>query len=285
MFNNNKHDKMPDNKPHLPAWARMPINRCNIPAVILGSLTFQAHPVSLYLDGIREFHKDLFETLNRTNDRERRAMHFVDYMTVHFRLHQPEDAGLQPGDTDKRIHADYLHMLRGWLFDADSREAAILKSWVESRFGLRTRYHKGALGDYSGVEYQRYLHDSARGLYATNALEAQLDLLYSYCQYELSLDMKNRQHIMLYRGVNNLDQYDLLERKNKGHRVVIMNNLNSFTRNRERADEFGDHVIEMHTPRQKILFYSDLLPGKFKGEEEVMVLGGVYEILISQELC
>jgi NAD+--dinitrogen-reductase ADP-D-ribosyltransferase len=271
---------MPDQKPQLPAWARMPINRCNLPAVILGSLTFQAHPVSLYLDGVREFHKALFEKLNKINDREQRAAHFMDYMTVQFRLHQMEDAGLSEGDENKRIKADYLHVLRGWLFDSDSRDGATLKGWAESRFGLRTRFHKGNFGDYTGVEYQRYLQECTRGLYATNALEAQLDLLYTFCQYELSLQMKNVQHMMLYRGVNNLDQFDILQVQEKGHRVMVLNNLNSFTRNRERADEFGDHILEVNTPRQKILFYPDLLPGKFKGEEEVIVLGGSYEALI-----
>ena len=61
---------------------------------------------------------------------------------------------------------------------------------------------------------------------------------------------------------------------------MLLNNLSSFTSNRERADEFGDYVLEVRVPWQKIMFYSDLLPGKLKGEEEVVVIGGVYDVVI-----
>ena len=40
--------------PSLPTWARLPINRCNLPAAILGSLTYQRHPVPLKLDGVED---------------------------------------------------------------------------------------------------------------------------------------------------------------------------------------------------------------------------------------
>ena len=36
----------------LPAYARLPINRCNLPASILCSLSYQRHPVPLKLDGV-----------------------------------------------------------------------------------------------------------------------------------------------------------------------------------------------------------------------------------------
>ena len=265
----------------LPSYARLPINRCNLPAVILGSLSFQHHPTAIYIDGVHELHKELFEALANIQSHQQRADHFMNYMVVHFRMHQLEDAGLMSGDSNKRKNADYLRMLRGWLFDADSREAAVLKSWVESRFGLLTRYHKSDLADYSDKNYQVYLQERSRGLYATNALEAQLDLLYSYCQYELALKYDNKQHLQLYRGVNRIDSYEILEREDKHQAIVLLNNLNSFTRERERADEFGDYILETEVPRQKILFYSNLLPGIFSGEEEMLVIGGVYEVKIT----
>lgn len=281
MINNNKHDNSVATKTSLPANARLPVNRCNLPAVILGSLSFQHHPSALFIDGIDELHKALFKTLNTIQTHKHRAEYFMDYMIVHFRMHKLEDAGLMSGEKNKRAKADYLRMLRGWLFDADSREAAVLKSWVESRFGLLTRYHKGCLGDYTGDNYQLYLHDRSQGLYATNALEAQFDLLYSYCQYELALKHSDRQLMNLYRGINKLDSYEILKRDNKHQATVLLNNLNSFTSNRERACEFGDTILEMTVPWQKILFYSDLLPGMFSGEEEVLVIGGVYNVNIA----
>lgn len=265
----------------LPAYARLPINHCNLPSVILGSLSFQQHPVALALDGVHVLHKALFEKLNTLDEHKNRAEYFMDYMVVHFRMNRLEEAGLGDGDNNKRVNADYLRLLRGWLFDADSRDAAVLKSWVERRFGLLTRYHKGDLGDYSDKNYQVYLHEQTRGLYATNALEAQIDLLYSYCQYELALKYAERQHIQLYRGINRIDSYEILKRNSKSQATVLLNNLNSFTSNYERANEFGDYILETDVPWQKILFYSDLLPGMFSGEEEMLVIGGVYKVNIT----
>lgn len=281
MVSNNKHDNSQRAKTSLPGYARLPVNHCNLPAVILGSLSFQLHPTDLFIDGVHELHRNFFDTLKTLNSPAKRADYFMDYMTVQFRMHRLEEIGVMQGDTNKRIKADYLHVLRGWLFDADSREAAVLKSWVESRFGLLTRYHKGDLGDYSGINYQIYLHERSRGVYATNALEAQIDLLYSYCQYELALTYAENHHIKLYRGVNRVDQYEILEHHDKNRAIVLLNNLNSFTRNRERADEFGDYILEVDVPWQKILFYSNLLPGMFSGEEEVLVIGGVYKVNIT----
>jgi NAD+--dinitrogen-reductase ADP-D-ribosyltransferase len=56
-------DRVPSPSSSLPAAARLPLNRCNLPAVILGSLTYQRHPVPLEIDGVRAFHHDLFELL------------------------------------------------------------------------------------------------------------------------------------------------------------------------------------------------------------------------------
>jgi len=125
----------------LPAYARLPINRCNLPASILGGLTFQKHPAALQLDGVRELHASLLDVLAREPIPRERARRFREYMALSFLLDHPEEAGLDPQDGRGRSRADYLRLLRGWLFDPDGREAAVLKGWVESRFGLLPRSH------------------------------------------------------------------------------------------------------------------------------------------------
>ncbi len=264
--------------PPLPESARLPINHCNLPASILGSLSFQEHPVPLELDGVRRSHVALLDNLDKLSGQLERARFFMDYMSVHFRLHRPEDAG---ADRKSRKNADYLRLLRGWFFDPNGKEAAVLKSWVESRFGLLPRYHKGELDDFNGPSYQRYLADRSQGLYNTNALEAQLDLLYSYCQYELLAGHAYNGHMRLYRGVNRVDSYDIVKRIDKHRAIVLLNNLNSFTDQRERADEFGDYILETSVPLQKIFWFPGLLPGKLKGENEMLVIGGMYRVVIS----
>ena len=265
----------------MPSAARLSINRCNLPAVILGGLTYQRHPVPLEIDGIRAFHGDLFQLLKPIKVHRERAECFVDYMSVHFCLDDLEEAGLSPGRVRKaRRNANYLRMVRGWSFDSDGREGAVLKHWVETRFGLLARHHGGPLDGRDSDAYHRYLAEGSRGLYATNALEAQLDLLYTYCQYELTRQHPDETHLTLYRGTNRIDEHEVLERGGDRRYRVLLNNLNSFTSARERADEFGDYILETQVPMPKILFYNSLLPGMLKGEDECVVIGGVYEVTI-----
>ncbi len=267
--------------PSLPTSARLPINRCNLPAVILGGLTFQRHPSALIIDGVRALHGDLFPLLGALDDPAARAALFMDYMTVYFRLESLEDAGWNEDSRHKRHKADYLRMARGWHFDPNGREGAVLKSWVESRFGLLPRYHNGPLQDKGGEAYCGYLEARASGLYNTNALESQLDLLYTYCQEELARRFPDRTHMRLYRGVNRLDEHEVLEKTGRRECIVLLNNLNSFTACRERADEFGDYILEADVPVSKIFFFTRLLPGMLKGENEYVVIGGVHEVTMS----
>lgn len=267
----------PEKIPTLPAGARLPINRCNLPAVILGSLTFQRHPTALHIDGVAELHHKLFRLLAPLEHPEHRAHLFMDYLAAHFLLDAPEQAGLDQSSRLDRHKADYLRVLRGWSFDADGREGAVLKGWVESRFGLLPRHHGAPIRDAGDAAYRAYVEARAQGLYNTNALEAQLDLLYAYCQYELARQHPHTSHLRLYRGVNRLERHDLLVADEKNP-VILLNNASSFTDQRERADEFGDRILEVEVPLPKVLAWSRLLPGRLTGEDEYIVIGGVYEV-------
>lgn len=263
----------------LPRHARLPVNRCNLPPQILGSLTFQQHPAALQIDGVQALHGHFFENLDAIADAGQRAAAFQDFMRASFFLDRPDEAGLQAGrQRVRRDQADYLRMLRGWMFDADGREAAVLKGWVESRFGLLPRSHRGPLGDFSGDNYQSYLAARSRGLYNTNALEAQFDLLYTYCQYELSRRYPGQQHLRLFRGTNRIEAHDVLARPSRGSWILLLNNLTSFSGDAERADEFGDVIITSRVPLAKILYMPGLFPGTLKGEQEYLVIGGVYRV-------
>ncbi len=265
--------------PSLPPWARLPINRCNLPSVVLGSLSFQDAPEDLRLDGVFPFHAELFAMLDSLPGKAARAERFIDYMTVHFCLETPEEAG---GERKRhRTKADYTRMLRGWFFDADGREAAVIKGWVESRFGLLTRFHKGRLRIGDAIADARFVEERSRGVYATHALDSQLDLLYAYAQYELAKPADAPAHLTLYRGVNAIDDFDILERTGPREATVVLNSMNSFTADPDRAGEFGDNILEARIPRQKVFCASDLLPGRLKGENEVMVIGGAYRVRLT----
>ena len=268
-----------DDKASLPREARRPINRCNLPAVVLGSLIYQQYPSPLLLDGVAELHGDLFRRLEAAVP-GMRAEVFRDYMTVHFRLERPEEVGFT-GRRKSRVKANYVRMIRGWSFDSDSREGAVLKGWVESRFGLMPRYHGQSLRDPSGAAYRQYLEMRSAGLYGTNALEAQLDLLYAFSQWELLRRHPGVQHVTLYRGVNRLADYEVLSKGEGGNHIILLNNLNSFTCSRERACEFGDYILAVNVPLTKIFFHCGLLPGVLQGEDEFLVIGGVVDVTLS----
>jgi len=261
----------------LPRSACLPINRCNLPAVILGSLTFQQHPARLTIDGVQALHHDLIHRLDAINDAGNRAQQFIDYMAVHFNLHAPEEMGLTKETRLDRSKADYQRLLRGWAFDAEGRDAAVMKGWVESRFGLLPRFHQQPIRSTDDAAYHAYQHAVAEGLYNTNSLEAQLDLLYCYCQYELYRQHPDTTHLMLFRGSNDIEHITLNSKSNHGKTLLLLNNLNSFSVNVERASEFGDQVFSIEVPLSKIVFYSELLPRYLKAENEYIVLGGVYE--------
>lgn len=272
-----------DDKASLPRDARLTINRCNLPAVVLGSLTYQKYPAPLLLDGVAEFHGDLFRRLAAAPT-EARAEVFRDYLTVNFRLNWPQEAGLNTsvgGLRKGRAKASFVRVLRGWSFDSDSRDAAVLKGWVESRFGLTPRYHGQPLRDPSGEPYRRYLEMRSHGLYGTNALEAQFDLVYAFCQLQLGLRHPGARHVTLYRGVNRMADHEVLARGKGGRHIILLNNLSSFTCSRERACEFGDYILEVDVPLSKIFFHCGLLPDVLQGEDEFLVIGGVVEVTLA----
>lgn len=262
----------------LPRQACLPISRCNLPPRILGSLSFQRHPSPLRLDGVAESHRGLFAALDLLADPTSRAQRFIDYMTVHFRLERLEEAGFTTTSPRSRAKANYLRMLRGWAFDAEGREGAVLKGWVESRFGLLPRFHREPLRDFSGPGYRGYLEQRAAGLYGTNAVEAQLDLVYTYCQYELARTVRGLDRLILFRGVNRIAEHEVLAREAPRREHVLLNSLSSFSHSRERAGEFGDYILSAAVPLPKIFFFSRLLPNMLKGEDEYIVIGGLYEV-------
>jgi NAD+--dinitrogen-reductase ADP-D-ribosyltransferase len=143
------------------------------------------------------------------------------------------------------------------------------------------RWHGQPLRDPAGEAYNRYLEMRSQGLYGTNAIEAQLDLVYTFCQYELARRHRGARHVTLYRGVNRLADHEVLEKRSDGRHVVLLNNLNSFTCSRERACEFGDYILAVDIPLTKIFFHCGLMPGVLQGEDEFLVVGGVVEVTLS----
>ncbi|MDO9597574.1 MAG: NAD(+)--dinitrogen-reductase ADP-D-ribosyltransferase [Azoarcus sp.] len=263
----------------IPAAGRRPLNRANLPPEALASFAFQLAPCALELDGVLPLHRPLFDRLAGLNQAPARAQLFRTYMNAHFQLDNPGALGFSASARIDRSRLDYLRLLRGWLFNAESREGAILKAWVESRFGLLTRFHRGPVGDSGTASRIAFEREAGAGLYTTGALEAQIDLLYAWSQHELArhgdAPGQSTPHLTLYRGLSGARTLPGAPALEDGRHLIELNNLSSFSASRERADEFGDVVVSCAIPREKILAFTGLLPGLLQGEEEFLVIGGV----------
>ncbi|HNY30026.1 MAG TPA: NAD(+)--dinitrogen-reductase ADP-D-ribosyltransferase [Fibrobacteria bacterium] len=246
-------------------------SRCSLPPWVLASQDYQEDPWPLEIVGTRESESRLFKLLERLTDPSQRGVVFHEYLVARFRLDQiPRADSPEPGT----LQHSYLRFLRGWGADSNGYSGAVLKNWVESRFGLRPTYHAGILSTNEAAR-AKYLRDRMRGEAETMGLGMQLDLLYTFCQYELVRRHPVERWLTLYRGTHDPEEYTL--DAPKGH--VVLNNLSSFTSDREIAWEFGSSVWRVRVPIPKIVFFSGLLPRSIlEGEKEYLVLGGRYKV-------
>lgn len=251
-------------------------NLCNLPPWVIASRHFNENPQPLELQGVRLANRNFFARLDTLENPVERATIFNDYMSVKYQLHHWQS---QTDAARRSLKNSYLRFLRGWMMDSNSVEGAVLKGWVESRMGIPPTFHKIRIPGIHAEEYMTYAMDRTKGSARTNAINAQLDLLYEYCQYELLRRSAATTHLVLYRGTNDANDYDLVEKIGKREQIVRLNNLVSFTDNEERAWEFGDTVWEIQAPLSKIFFFDELLPNSImKGEGEYLVIGGEYRV-------
>ena len=233
---------------------------------MLAARTFQEDPCRVELAGVREAETGLFELLDALGDPADRVAAFTEYMPLRFQFDR--NAGPACGDRP----AYYLSLLRRWSNDSNGRSGAVLKSWVASRFGLRATYHGGVLAEDRAA---REAYDRARNWPGALGIGPQLDLVYTFCQYELARRWPGQRWMTLFRGTHDPEEYAI---RGEGS-LVELNSLSSFTSDREVAWEFGYSVWEVRIPLPKILFFGGMLPRHFpESEAEHLVLGGEYRV-------
>lgn len=253
------------------------LNKCNHPPWVIASHHFNQFPQPLEIQGVRQNHRRLFDRLVQLESSEQRALQLHDYMDVTFQLHQWQRETTT--SSRKSLKNSYLRFLRGWMFDSNSIEGAVLKGWVESRMGLAPTFHYQPIIGNESPAYLRYLAERMKGAARTSAINAQLDLVYEFVQAELSRRFGAEKKCVLYRGIHNFSQHTIIESHSKRFYRLRLNNLNSFTTDYERAWEFGSRVMVVEVPLCKIFFQSNMFPSSLlKGEDEVMVIGGEYEV-------
>jgi len=250
-------------------------SRCNLSPWVIGSREFQDAPQALEIDGVHATDRRLFARLAAIGDPQERGQVFHDYLSVKFRLHEWSE---HQATARSSLRHSYIQFLHSWGADSNGHAGAVLKAWVESRFGLIATYHHGRLATDPAAR-ERYVTDRMRGAAKTMGVAMQLDLLYTFCQEELARRYPGEKWRMLYRGTHDPEEYAVRDRAADASSVVTLNNLSSFTDDAEVAWEFGSSVWEVRVPLAKIVFFSGLLPPQLLGGEgEYLVLGGDYRV-------
>lgn len=250
-------------------------NLVGLPPRLVGSVHFNAHPQPLRIAGVREASAGLFALLEgcRTPGEARDV--FAHYMKLAFGLQEaPGTAGAL------RWRASYLKLLQGWGLDANGAAGAVLKGWVESRFGLVPVFHQARLDRFPSPAWLAYLQDKAAPRWCNNNIFQQLDLLFEFCQWRLqrfAWPPAEGRHVILWRGTTQAEQ-QVVEGALRARRCTVrFNNVSSFSLSREQAGCFGDWILRTRVPLAKLVFVPGLLATRWlEGEGEVLALGGDY---------
>jgi NAD+--dinitrogen-reductase ADP-D-ribosyltransferase len=263
-------------------------NLVGLPTDLLGCAAFNDHPLAMNISGVREMNKNLFEMLSQAESLEEAGDAFYKYMMAMFGI-DPEQmekervAAAERGVKVRRYRSSFLRLLKGWGYDSNAPEGAVLKGWVESRFGLCPTFHKAVLDRTGSVEWAAYVEEKMSSRFHNNSIYTQLDMVYQFCQWALArFAAPGQSHIKLFRGTNSFDEHQIVERIDKKSCVMRVNNLASFSMDREVADCFGDTIVTAQVPVVKIVFFNTLLPiHPLKGEGEYLVIGGDYRVTAS----
>lgn len=223
-------------------------NLVGVPAGVLGSARFNAYPRPLHIAGARECNNGLFALLQRCEAPGEARDVFGHYMRVAFGLEKPLR---DDGDAHaRRWRSSYRKLLQGWGLDANGPAGAVLKGWVESRFGLVPTFHKAPLGRFPSPAWIAYLEEKAASRFHNNSIYQQLDLLYEFCQWMLARFalLGPGPCATLWRGSQDCAQ-QVVAGALRDHRCTLrLNNVVSFSIARETAECFGDWVMQARVP-------------------------------------
>ncbi len=253
-------------------------NMVGVASGLIASTEFNANPVVLHIAGTRDSARGLFSALETLDTPQKCGELFQYYMSDVFGENLQNHSAKQ---TDKRRYRNsYLRLIQDWGMDSNNLQAAVLKGWVESRFGLYPTYHKQVINTIYDKVWIQYVEDKMHSRYHNNCIYMQLDLLYEFCQWFIHrFKQPAEKFITLYRGVNAIEKQCVADIKQTRHKTVRFNNLTSFTNSKATADEFGDTVLKVTVPVVKIVFFNQLLPHHaLHGESEYLVIGGDYQV-------
>ncbi len=298
-------------------------NLVGVPASVLVGTRFNQQPAALAIAGTRQAHHGLFNLLARSQSLEEAGEVFDHYLSIAFALKKPsaQEMALLCVHEGQRWRSSWRKLLQGWGMDSNASAGAVLKGWVESRFGMVPVFHKTPLGRFPSPAWEAYLQEKTTSRYHSNSIYQQLDLLYEFTQWALrrfalpparspywpdfaadtamanglgahppsasanasantsAVDAPEATHLRLWRGSTRAEEQLVSGSLRERRCTIRLNNIASFSRSRQAASCFGDWVFEAQVPLAKVVVAPGVLPGQvLQGEQEVLALGGDYEV-------
>jgi NAD+--dinitrogen-reductase ADP-D-ribosyltransferase len=253
-------------------------NLVNVPARHIGHWRFNDDPLALRIAGVHEFNRSLFVMLDQAETPAEAVEAFETYFDAAFGIEPEQRERCGPR---RRVRSSYMSLLRGWGYDSNSPEGAVIKGWVESRFGLLPTHHKEPMSPRAVAVWAAYVAEKMSTRYHADSIHVQLDLLYEFCQWRFRRFEAGKTHITLFRGTNEYDETKVIQQIDRRTAVVQFNNVLSFSDDRDIAGCFGNRILEAQVPVTKILFFNALFPRHpLQAESEHLVIGGEYRVVV-----
>ncbi|TDX31806.1 NAD(+)--dinitrogen-reductase ADP-D-ribosyltransferase [Rhodovulum visakhapatnamense] len=246
----------------------------------LESCAFNDAPAPLHIWGVQEMNQGLFGMLDQAADLAEAGEAFHAYMMAMFGI--DDEQRDVPSAGRQRFRSSFLRLIQGWSFDSNGPAGAVLKGWVESRFGVCPSFHREIIDAVPGPAWDVYIEEKMSSQFHNNAIWVQLDLLFEFSQWAIRrFAFPGQSHLTLYRGINDVERHLIVERSDRREAVIRLNNLVSFSSDREVADCFGDRILTARVPLCKILFFPGLLPSHLlRGEREYLAVGGEFRVSV-----
>ena len=244
-------------------------NLININSKYFGSLDYNEKIQDVSIMGVYEYHRDFYKAIEKADTLLLANEIFDNYISELFELNYKVKG--------KRVGSLYK-ILMGWMFNSNGYEGAVLKGWIESRFGIIPNFHKVKIDNMENESYYEYLVEKMSQRVNKNAIYSQLDLLYHHTQVVIKKFFSSyKPKIILYRGIYNLEENEIIKWLNKKTAIMGHNNISSFTAVKNIAEQFGNRILRIEVPYTKIVFFSDVTPlHHFSGEQEFIIIGGEY---------
>ena len=160
-------------------------NLLGLPSELLASFVFNDDPVPLHIWGVREMNPSLFDMLAQADDLADAGEAFTCYMMAMFGIDPEQREGAGLGTGRRRYRSSFLRLIEGWGFDSNGQAGAVLKGWVESRFGIGPSFHKEVIERVSTRAWTTYVEEKMSSRFHNNAIYVQLDLLFEFCQWAI----------------------------------------------------------------------------------------------------